>query len=144
MNIKKGWQLVGAIAGVVLALGVGFAVFLGRVSAPTQPVAQVPQAGMVSLTIGGLYENKQVSVSLDETVLQVLQKLDAQDPNLRLSIKEYVGMGALVEGMHGIKNGTDKKYWQYKVNGVMPQVGAGALPLKNGDSIEWFFASSQE
>ena len=30
------------------------------------------------------------------------------------------------------------------MNGAMPQIGADAYKLKSGDSVEWFFAASQE
>lgn len=129
---------------LLLTLAGGLIVYASRVSAPKEPIPQeIGQTGTVSLTVAGLYENRRVSISSGETVLQVLQKIDAQDPLLELSTKEYSGLGALVDGMHGNKNGADNKYWQYKVNGVMPQVGAGELKLKSGDSVEWFFGPSE-
>ena len=143
MNTKLLQKIVGIVAGValVLVIGLGFAKWA---SAPTQPAPQTSQTQTVSLTIEGVYQNKQVTISPDETALQVLQLLNAQDSTLQLSTKDYAGMGTLVDGIHGVTNGTDKKYWQYKVNGVMPEVGAGALQLKSGDSVEWYFAASQE
>jgi hypothetical protein len=108
-----------------------------------QTAAQ-PQTASISLSIESLYKDRQVFVSADETVLQALQGLATQDPQLQLTTKEYSGLGALVTGMHGLQNGTDKKYWQYKVNDVMPQVGAGDYKLKNGDRVEWSFGASQE
>lgn len=135
-----------AIAGaLLLALVAIVFVYTSPTSSPAQPARQEKtQSSTVSLTIGGLYESKQIEITSDETVLRVLQTLDAQDPELQLSTKEYSGLGTLVDGMHGNKNGSDKKYWQYNVNGVMPQIGADAYKLKNGDAIEWFFSPSQE
>lgn len=112
---------------------------------PTQSTSQTtPQVNNILLSVQGLYTNKQIEITSNETVLKVLQTLNAIDPQLQLSTKEYSGMGTLVVGIHGMMNGTNKKYWQYKVNGVMPQIGADQFKLKNGDSIEWFFGSSQE
>ncbi len=118
-------------------------VIQGNNQAP-QPVVEPVKTNEVTLTIEGLYQNKQITISLDETGLQVLQTLNVQDPQLALSTKEYAGLGTLVDGMYGKKNGTDQKYWQYKVNGVMPQVGADAYKLKSGDRIEWLFGASQQ
>lgn len=142
MNTNRTY-IAGGIA--VLALVAIIFMYPGWVSAPTQLINQeAPQSGSVLLSVQGLYAGKQVAITQDETALEVLQKLDAADPQLRLSTKEYAGLGTLVDGMHGLKNGTDKKYWQYKVNGVMPQIGAGAYTLKTGDSVEWTFSASQE
>ncbi len=119
--------------------------YTSKIPTPVQPANQeTPQTSSISLSIQGLYEHKQITITSDETVLQVLHTLDAADPQLQLSTKEYPGMGTLVTGMHGNNNGSDKNYWQYKVNGVMPQIGADQLTLKNGDAIEWFFSPSQE
>ena len=119
--------------------------YTNNVSSPAVPAQQaISESATVSLTVQSLYTSKQVSITSGETVLQLLQALNATDQELQLSTKTYAGMGALVDGMHGLKNGADKKYWQYKVNGVMPQVGAGADILKSGDSVEWFFGPSQE
>lgn len=108
------------------------------------PVQQVAQSSSVTLTIQSLYANKPIEVTQNETVLEVLQGLNEQDPKLSLTTKEYSGMGALITGMHGLINGKDHKYWQYKVNGVMPQIGADQYKLKNGDSVEWLFVASQQ
>ena len=110
---------------------------------PTAPVVQ-NQSENVSLTIQGLYAEKQESISADETVLQVLEAANVQDSSIRLETKDYPSMGVLVTGIGTLKNGTEKKYWQYKVNGVMPQIGADQYKLKAGDSIEWLFTDSQE
>lgn len=110
---------------------------------PTAPVTQI-QNENISLTIQGLYTDKQESISADETVLQVLEAANIQDSSIRLETKDYPSMGVLVTGIGTLKNATDKRYWQYKVNGIMPQIGADQYKLKAGDSIEWFFATSQE
>ncbi len=132
-------------AGVLsVALLAGLYLYAGNFQASIAPAQETPQGGYVSLTIEGLYENKTVPITQGESALKLLQVLDTQDPSLQLSIKEYAGLGVLVVGMHGITNGTNKEYWQYKVNGTMPQIGADKLILKNGDSVEWFFGASQE
>ena len=134
-----------ALAVVLLLALASFFIYTGKSQLPAQSSPQeTPQAGTVSLSVQGLYTGKQVYMYTGDTLLQLLQTVNAQDSELQLSTKIYAGLGVLVESMHGVKNGTDKKYWQYKVGGVMPQVGADVYKLKNGDSVEWFFATSQE
>ena len=142
MNARQVWQVVG-MGVLILTLVVGLSVYTSRIPTSTESANQETAAGTISLTIGGLYENKQVSITSGDTVLKILQTLNTQDPKLQLSVKEYSGLGILVEGMYGQKNGKDNKYWQYKVNGVMPQIGADQLKLKSGDSVEWFFGPSK-
>ena len=135
-----------AITGVLL-LALVAVVFVYTSQTPTtaQPTNQeAPRTNGVLLSIQGLYVHKQVETTSEETVLEVLQTLNAADPQLQLSTKTYPGLGVLVDGMYGMKNGDNKKYWQYKVNGVMPQIGADAYTLKDGDAVEWSFGPSQE
>ncbi len=139
--MKKDFLTIAALAVFVVVVVGGTSFFAHRAVAPT---VSEPQAGEISLSIQDMYAGKHVSISEGETVLQVLEALNAEDRKLQLSTKTYSGLGTLVVGMATDKNGTEKKYWQYKVNGIMPQIGADAYTLKNGDFIEWFFAASQE
>lgn len=139
--IKKYWQIVAVVVAVFV---IGFGLFIATNKTAPNDTVQTPQGGAVSVTIEGLYAEKQVSIGANETVLKMLKTLDAENPQVRLSVKEYAGLGTLVTGINGEENGIDNKYWQYKVNGVMPQIGADAYILKDGDVVEWFFALSQQ
>ncbi|MDO8514840.1 MAG: DUF4430 domain-containing protein [bacterium] len=142
MSSKRTWQIIG-IGLLLLAFVAGLFAYTGKTTSPASSARQeVTQTGTVSITIEGLYTNKSVPISENATVLGILQTMNTGDSQLQLSTKEYSGLGTLVDGMHGNKNGTDKKYWQYKVNGVMPQIGADAYVLKGGDSVEWYFGES--
>ncbi|MEK7582030.1 MAG: DUF4430 domain-containing protein [Patescibacteria group bacterium] len=143
MNSKQNWQIVG-IGLLVIALAIGIFIYTGKTIPSENNINQeVTQTSNISLTIEGLYSSKSISISEKETVLKILQTLNSENPQLKLSTKEYSGLGVLVESMNGNKNGTDDKYWQYKVNAVMPQIGADKLELKNGDSVEWYFSKSE-
>lgn len=91
---------------------------------------------MVRQTI--VYGDSVASLSAELTVpprtsvLSVLQKTQS------VETKHY-DFGDLVESVDGRKNGTDQKYWTFKVNGVDSPVGAGAYQLQAGDQIEWKF-----
>jgi hypothetical protein len=143
MNKKTLWSIVGA--GAI----VGFTIF-GLTYITEQPQTQQEERahiqndeGHISLTIQGLQAYETVSISEHQILLDVLTELNAADRNLQLATKEYPGLGTLVESMAGKTNGSDNKYWQYKVNGVMPQVGADHYKLVDGDTVEWNFVTSE-
>lgn len=128
----------------VLVIAAGFALFANRAGAPAPQVQEAPKEAAVTITIESLYEAKRVSIVDGQTLLSLLRALNSADPALALATKEYAGLGTLVESMHALKNGAGGEYWQYTVNGVMPQIGADMYALKNGDTVEWFFGSSQQ
>lgn len=143
MNNKTLWH-VGGIFVLMSALALGLAVFIeNNQSLRETPSEEATQQGAVTLSIDGLYSEKEVHLLSMQTPLDVLRSLNESDPDLSLVTKEYSGLGTLVEGMAGKTNGTDNKYWQYTVNGVMPQVGADTLQLTDGDSVAWRFQVSE-
>jgi len=66
----------------------------------------------------------------------------AKRENFKVESKVYEGMGVFVESIDGVKNGTEKKYWQYWVNSELPPVAADKKEVKKGDKVEWKFAPS--
>jgi len=143
VHMKKNILKSAFLAILALSL-IGGVSFLINQTKPSPTQVSETQKTTISLSIQDVYEAKQVIIAEGETVLTVLEKLNKEDSQLTLSTKTYKGLGVLVEGIGAHKNGTDTKYWQYKVNGVMPQIGADQYTLKSGDSIEWFFATSKE
>ena len=75
-------------------------------------------------------------------MLDALMVQSARDPHMQLFTKNYTGLGAMVESIGSNKNGADGKYWQYKINSIMPQIGASSYILKDGDMVEWIFTQS--
>ena len=55
---------------------------------------------------------------------------------------EKSSYGAFVKQIGDNKNGTGKKYWQYWVNWLQPQVAADKYILKSGDTVLWTFSES--
>ena len=89
----------------------------------------------------GNVKSYQVVLSKNSTIFSLLEEL-AKRENFKIEVKFYEGMGVLVESIAGVKNGTDNKYWQYRVNGELPMVAADNYKVKNGDRVEWKFAPS--
>ncbi len=140
----KKYYLVGILAALVLIIG-GIFTFSPSQSTPASSQQNTQTAEIsVTLSIDRLYEAKSVTAQSGETLLSLMQRLDTIDPSLLLKTKEYSGLGILIEGIGELQNGTDGKYWQYTVNGVMPQIGADKLILSTGDQIVWSFKASQE
>ena len=113
-------------------------------TASTSPVANTisePRGQSVSLSIEGLFTDRTVSITSGESMVAMLQQVDAVEPAMKLSIQTYESLGTLITGMGGLQNGTDKKYWKYRVNGVEPQIGASGYILKPGDKVEWYFTA---
>lgn len=138
MNRTQQLQSIAVAALVVLAAVTAFTYTSIPKSAPESEQTHAS----VTLTIEGFATPFSMPIHEGETALAVLKARAVEDPDFEIGTKEYAGLGTLVESIGGMKNGTDGKYWQYKVNGVMPQVGAETLILHDGDSIEWFFATS--
>lgn len=138
MDIKRIWQIIG-ICAIVIALISG----INAVTNHTSPIENHPDVSqkesVVTVTIEDLYSDKQVVIASGKTVLDVLNMIDSANPSVKLQTKEYSGLGVLVERIGEKFNGMNDEYWQYKINGIMPQVGADKLELQNGDVIEWYF-----
>lgn len=141
--MKKNFLKVSTLIVFALILIGGVSFLINETKPSPTPVSQI-KTTTISLSVQDVYESKQIAIAEGETVLAMLEKLNAEDTKLQLSTKSYTGLGTLINGLGIHKNGTDKKYWQYKVNGVAPQIGADQYILKSGDSVEWLFATSQE
>mgnify|MGYP003450530374 CR=1 FL=1 len=93
----------------------------------------------VTLTIEGVYEATTTPIESGETVLELLTRLNATNPDLHLETEDYGDMGVLVTAMGGLVNGTDGKYWQYQVDGETPMIGADQYELADGKTVLWEF-----
>jgi len=142
MNKKTIWQIIG-IGAIVIALLFGISAITERNEVAQKSAQTIPQTQTIDITIEGLYLDKNVQFSSPKTVLEILEQLDMEDEEVQLATKEYSGLGVLVESIGGKTNGANNEYWQYKVNGVMPQVGADKFEVKSGDTVEWYFDKSE-
>lgn len=132
--------LTGIVLLSAVLLGITGLSMLGRVA----PAPSATTEATITLSVEGVYTDRTVPITEGETALAVLEALDTEDANLRLRTKSYSGLGVLVTGMGELENGAGAEYWQYTVNGVMPQIGADQYQLANGDAVSWFFAESSE
>lgn len=133
------------LAGLVVAAALGaIAHFEHRPTPATTASHSTTATSTVTLSVDHVFTKTIVPINANETVLQLLQAENAIHPSIALQTKTYKGLGTMVTAMGGIMNGTQNEYWQYQVDGTLPQVGADALLLHPGDSVTWFFATSSE
>lgn len=134
MHMKRISWIIGALV-LILCSGIVAASML-TTEVPALDTRAAPSTdGTVSLVVEGS-NTETIAISEGDTVLDALVTAA-----LPLETKEYAGLGTLVTSMNGRANGEDGKYWQYTVNGVMPQVSADAYVLTPHDQVVWTFTA---
>jgi len=116
--------------------------FLPKVSNPKTIEQEQQSAKTVTYVLNygnnNINEFQDVAFTPGDTTLDLLKKL-SQENNLNLGTKDYDNLGTLVVKIGDKENNQDNKYWQYEVNGVQPQIGAGQYQVQAGERIEWKF-----
>lgn len=136
-------KYVSIIAFIAVVLGLG-SLFIQQSNSTVQEAAGVAGEVIVKngiLTISGIEETLSYIAKEDASVLDILTHI-AKGRSLEVTTKDYGALGVLVTAIGDKENGTDGKYWQYKVNGEMPQVGADVYVPKEGDVTAWVFEAS--
>jgi hypothetical protein len=115
---------------------------------PTDTVA--PAVDSITFSIVGNAEwgtvvaTESVILANGDTAAGVLKRV-AKAKRLSYEIR---GSGAMtyVEGIDGLYEFDDgpTSGWKYRVNGIVPDIGAGSYILKSGDQLEWFYTSGDE
>ena len=84
-----------------------------------------------------------INVTLENgTVFGALQAA-ASSANFTFISEWYPNFGShRVNGIAGVRDGTDNRYWQYYVNGQYLDKGADLVGLSNGDVVKWEFRSA--
>ena len=129
------------LAAIALALTIPL-FFLRPVATPnTITVSENlrPQTISTRLSIEHILLEETIAIESDTTALDLLTQASALF-GFTIKTKEYSGLGSLIETIGAYENGTNEKYWQYYINGMLAPVGAGAYVLQADDVIEWKFA----
>ncbi|MBO9599880.1 MAG: DUF4430 domain-containing protein [Cohnella sp.] len=112
---------------------------------PSEPAAQ-----RITLSIvgneewGAIVDSEQVDLKEGDTASSVLKRV-AKAHRLAYEIR---GSGAMtyiegIDGLYEFDNGPTSG-WKFRVNGVVPDIGAGVYELKPGDRLEWVYVNSDE
>ena len=125
--------------GVLLVAAIAGTLFLIPQPPGEKVLTEVPSVIVVRTAIEGVLPEVETEVPSGTTALQLLNTL-SQQRGFGLRVKEYAGLGSLVEKIGEYENGTDGKYWQYFVNGILAPVGASAYEVHPEDFVVWKFA----
>lgn len=137
MNNKK------LIYFVVAALFVVNGMFFYRIvsSHPVSHKEQTSKIMAASATIelknGNKVVKDQIPVTKGETALQQLKSYTSAH-HIEIAITGSGNM-AYVVSLENVKAG-GKSGWMFSVNGKVPNVGAGATPVKPHDTVIWYYS----
>lgn len=119
-------------------------------SAPQQvetPKQETPVKQTVSVQVIGINTTMMqgnIEVNSSSTAYSGLRELAKQNGK-SISTKGFgstvyvLGIDGLKEFDHGPSSG-----WMYKVNGIPPNIGAGAYKVKAGDQVIWYYVNVEQ
>ena len=119
-------------------------------SAPQQvepPKQETPVKQTVSVQVIGVNSTMMqgnIEVNSSSTAYSVLRELAKQNGK-SISTKGF-GSTVYVSGIDGLKefDHGPSSGWMYKVNGIPPNIGAGAYRLKAGDQVIWYYVNIEQ
>lgn len=119
-------------------------------SAPQQvetPKQETPVKQTVSVQVIGINTTMMqgnIEVNSSSTAYSVLRELAKQNGK-SISTKGF-GSTVYVSGIDGLKefDHGPSSGWMYKVNGIPPNIGAGAYKVKAGDTVIWYYVNAQQ
>lgn len=131
MNIKSFQGKFKVIAICILALLIAAAII--RMTSNTASKNTDNPKTLISYTI-----NKESSTVFDA----LLDYAKTNDTEVKYN--NNYEFGVFIEGIGGIKNGDDGKYWQYYVNDALGDVAADKKSMGRNDVVEWRFEEVPE
>ena len=119
-------------------------------SAPQQvetPKQETPVKQTVSVQVIGINTTMMqgnIEVNSSSTAYSVLRELAKQNGK-SISTKGF-GSTVYVSGIDGLKefDHGPSSGWMYKVNGIPPNIGAGAYKVKAGDQVIWYYVNVEQ
>ena len=119
-------------------------------SAPQQvetPKQETPVKQTVSVQVIGINTTMMqgnIEVNSSSTAYSVLRELAKQNGK-SISTKGF-GSTVYVSGIDGLKefDHGPSSGWMYKVNGIPPNIGAGAYKVKAGDTVIWYYVNAEQ
>lgn len=108
----------------------------------TDAVGDTRLPGSIQLPSDGILL-KQTTVTLQEgqSVFRALELACAASGTPLVSQSSMFGAYVQRIGPIGEKDCGPQSGWKYKVNGVTPGMASDAYQLKNGDTVEWYYAT---
>ena len=115
-----------------------------HVETPKQdtPVKQTVSIKVIGINTTMMQGN--IEVNSSSTAYSVLRELAKQNGK-SISTKGF-GSTVYVSGIDGLKefDHGPSSGWMYKVNGIPPNIGAGAYKVKAGDTVIWYYVNAEQ
>ena len=115
-----------------------------QVETPKQetPVKQTVSVQVIGINTTMMQGN--IEVNSSSTAYSVLRELAKQNGK-SISTKGF-GSTVYVSGIDGLKefDHGPSSGWMYKVNGIPPNIGAGAYKVKAGDTVIWYYVNIEQ
>ena len=115
-----------------------------QVETPKQetPVKQTVSVQVIGINTTMMQGN--IEVNSSSTAYSVLRELAKQNGK-SISTKGF-GSTVYVSGIDGLKefDHGPSSGWMYKVNGIPPNIGAGAYKVKAGDTVIWYYVNAEQ
>jgi Domain of unknown function (DUF4430) len=114
----------------------------GSSTAPPASSAAAQLLGRVMIDFTGT-PSQRAPVSMPFAVMPGAKALDALELTLgenNVSTQEFSGLGALITGFYGVQ-AQGNNFWEFLVNGESSDVGVSSYEVKNGDVLEFRYAS---
>jgi hypothetical protein len=109
-------------------------------SASPQSAVPVPEKAKVILTIDTGAKQYEFNEDWESgmTAFELLKKISGRE-NFSFKYQDS-SFGVFVEEIHGVENDdSESKYWMFKVNGKLSEVGCSDYKLGKGDSVKWMY-----
>ena len=137
-------RIIHKIPAVLLVLGLIALSFTGTAATiPQKSEVWVEKSDQTSIRIIITTDSWTITDNLvakpGDTAYSVLQR-SAQENSFSIDATYYAQFDStLINSINNAVGGTDGNYWQYYVNGRLPEVGADKYPVTNGDVLTWSF-----
>lgn len=131
------------VIGILVIIATAFIILFGfKNSITTTSLPSSTQDSTISVKQVVVFSDKK-KVTKELNPKSGTTALDLIKSTHKVEVKKY-SFGTIAESIDGIKNGSNKKYWIYFVNGNESKIGADSYKIKNGDTIEWKFKEYEQ
>jgi hypothetical protein len=137
-------KMVHKVPAVLLVLGLVALSFTGTaMKVPEKSEIWLEKSNQTSVRIEIVGDGWTISDNLvaykEETAFSLLERCSVKNGFTVTSTYYTQFDSTLIDSINNAAGGTDGKYWQYYVNGQLPNVGADKCLISNGDSVRWSF-----
>lgn len=131
------WAILASLIILILAILGVIIIDNGSDVLPQDNVLGVQNNQTLKVRVNDTYspiEEFELTVTTEDTLERVLQKLSSENLNFTVNYTEY-DFGKMISGINGY-NSLNNEFWNIKLNDADAQVGVSDLKVKPGDLVE--------